>query len=89
MVLFFMVEFLLFNVAAASLQTAHIHYATSKIWMANRGASPRNLLSEKSSTATRVIELGRLPELTLKGSLTSPTSLPRNVPVFVFPNSIK
>jgi hypothetical protein len=34
-------------------------------------------LSEKSSMTPRVIELGRLRELTLKGSLSSPTSLPR------------
>jgi hypothetical protein len=31
-------------------------------------------LSGKSSMATRVIELGMLAELTLKGSLASPTS---------------
>jgi hypothetical protein len=47
MVLFFMVEFLLFGIAAASWQTAHLYYATSKLWMANRGASPRNLFIRK------------------------------------------
>ena len=57
-----MVEFLLFGIAAASLQTSHLYYATSKIWMANRGASPRNLFIRKKfndSTSYRVGEASR------------------------------
>jgi len=38
-------------------------------------------LSEKSSMTPRVIESGRLPELTLKGLLSSPTYLPRKCSV--------
>jgi len=77
-----MVEFLLFGIAAALLQTAHLYYATSNIWMAIRGASPRYLSIGKKFNGDLSYRVGAARELTLKGSLASPTSLLSTVPVF-------
>jgi hypothetical protein len=76
-----------FVFAAASLQTA-LKYTTEDIRMALKTGELHFLLEINGPTftspwkdfviAARVIELGRLRELTRKGSLASPTSLTQN-----------
>jgi hypothetical protein len=50
--------------------------------MAIRGASPRYLSIGKKLNGDLSYRFGEARELTLKGSLASPTSLLRTVPVF-------
>ena len=54
--------------------------STGNTRMANRRASPRNLSIPKKFNRNLSYRVGEVRELTLKGSLTSPTSLLRMVP---------
>jgi hypothetical protein len=71
-----MLEFLLFGIAAASWQTAHLYYATSKIWMANRGASPLNLFIRKKFNDPTSYRIGEASRAHPKGLALLPNISP-------------